>query len=137
MGKLLRVFKLFPQLQLIVEAIAATLPTIIWTSVLQFLAIYVMSIFAVLTVSQGDLARDDTTATFYYFGSISRCMITGWQLSTFNNWGAIWDAGTQEVPWFGMILVGFMVFIGLGIMNISVGVLCESAVNLMQLEREE
>eukprot|EP00440_Ansanella_granifera_P068252 gb/GFBE01074043.1/.p1 GENE.gb/GFBE01074043.1/~~gb/GFBE01074043.1/.p1 ORF type:complete len:1044 (+),score=231.64 gb/GFBE01074043.1/:2-3133(+) len=131
LAKLLRIFKLFPQLQKLVFALIETWRQVFWALVLILIILYAFSIYAVSMVGAD---AEKGSELWYLFGDLRRALLTGWQITTFDDWDIILmhlREGHELTLAFVFVL---SVFLGLGLMNMAIGVLCESALSLQAQE---
>ncbi|CAJ1370260.1 unnamed protein product [Effrenium voratum] len=126
LAKLLRIFKLFPQLQKMVFALIETWRQVFWALVLVLLVLYAFSIYAVSMI--GDDAEEGS-AMKLYFGDLRSALLTGWQVTTFDHWDEVLHQSRNDVLNLVVLLL-VAIALGLGLMNMVIGVLCESALGL-------
>lgn len=126
LGKLARLFKLFPQLQRLLAALMATTSTVIWAIVLLLGVLYGYSVYAVTLL--GDKMEEDVELKFL-FGTLRDAFLTGWQITTFDQFDNVLPV-IMGLPDMMLAFFGVSVGLGLGLMNIVVGVLSEAAINL-------
>lgn len=133
LAKLLRVFKLFPQLQKMVFALIETWRQVCWALVLILIVLYAFAIYAVSMV--GNDSAEGTPAK-KYFGDLRSAFLTGWQVTTFDHWDEVLK--TAKGDWLNlMMLLLLAIVLGLGLMNMVIGVLCESALGLQARDELE
>ena len=133
LAKLLRIFKLFPQLQKLVFALIETWRQVFWALVLILLLLYAFSIYAVSMIGSD---ADEGSALKSYFGSLTDSLLTGWQVTTFDRWDEVLYVSTNNLLTFSMLLL-VAVVLGLGLMNMAVGVVCEAAMSLQARDEGE
>ena len=133
LAKLLRVFKLFPQLQKMVFALIETWRQVCWALVLILIVLYAFAIYAVSMVGN-DAAEG--TRTKIYFGNLRNAFLTGWQVTTFDHWDEVLKTAKNNLLNLVMLLL-LAVVLGLGLMNMVIGVLCESALGLQARDELE
>ena len=126
LAKLLRVFRLFPQLQKMVFALIETWRQVCWALLLILLLLYAFSIYAVSIV--GHEAAEGTPSKMY-FGDLRSALLTGWQITTFDHWDEVLYTAKDNMLHLIMLLL-LSIVLGLGLMNMVIGVLCESALAL-------
>ena len=133
LAKLLRIFKLFPQLQKLVFALIETWRQVFWALALILLLLYAFSIYAVSMIG-ADAAEGSTSKS--YFGTLTKSLLTGWQVTTFDRWDEVLYTSTDNLLHFCVLLL-VAVVLGLGLMNMAVGVVCEAAMSLQAKEDAE
>lgn len=126
LAKLLRIFRLFPQLQKLVFALIETWRQVFWALMLILLLLYAFSIYAVSMIGR-DAAQGSTSKSYY--GTLTDSFLTGWQVTTFDRWDEVLYTSTDNLLHFSMLLL-VAVVLGLGLMNMAVGVVCEAAMSL-------
>eukprot|EP00439_Symbiodinium_sp_Y106_P034641 s3031_g4.t1 len=126
LAKLLRIFRLFPQLQKLVFALIETWRQVFWALMLILLLLYAFSIYAVSMIGR-DAAQGSTSKSYY--GTLTDSFLTGWQVTTFDRWDEVLYTSTDNLLHFCMLLL-VAVVLGLGLMNMAVGVVCEAAMSL-------
>eukprot|EP00931_Biecheleriopsis_adriatica_P038829 TRINITY_DN22207_c0_g1_i1.p1 TRINITY_DN22207_c0_g1~~TRINITY_DN22207_c0_g1_i1.p1 ORF type:complete len:1316 (-),score=258.04 TRINITY_DN22207_c0_g1_i1:241-4188(-) len=124
LAKLLRVFKLFPQLQKLVFTLADVWHQVFWALTLIVLVLYTYAIFLVNVQ-----AENEGTPIYEYAKNLRAGFLTGWQITTFDSWDEV-VVLMRDSPFSFCGTVGVAIFLGLGLMNMAVGVLCESALHL-------
>lgn len=100
-----------------------------WSLALMLLVIYAFSIYSKVVFDGAGLDE--------YFGTLTKCALTGWRLTTFDNWGVIVEDVTRKRPWSSIILFFILVVLGLGLMKMIIGVMSESAINLTRRRGQE
>lgn len=133
LAKLLRVFKLFPQLQKMVFALIETWRQVCWALVLILLVLYAFSIYAVTIVGND---AEPGSPLKKYFGDLRSALLTGWQVTTFDHWGDVLTVSKSNLLNLVVLLL-LAVVLGLGLMNMVIGVLCESALGLQAKDEAE
>jgi len=114
----------------------STARLVLFTMLIMLIVLYMFAILMI--VCYGDEARIESDSLhYYYFGGILNAMISGWQLLTFDDWNTLFDVTRKDHPWIaGLVFVPTMV-LGLMLMNMAVGVMCASAVQLVTRSQKE
>jgi len=128
----LRVFAVFPRLQMLLDAMMWTRSAIFWITFSLFVLVYAFSSTILLVVLDQDGKTSDPQLR-QYFGDLYSAMVSGWLLVTFDNWGPIVESVIYDFPGVG-ILIGVLVGLGgLSAMNIATAVMSEAAVRFSKL----
>merc|ERR1711924_350489 len=61
-----------------------------------------------------------------YFHSVPRAMLSFFQLVTVEGWPDIYEAATEDYPWFGGVIIFFIFFTNMLLLNLIVGVIVEN-----------
>lgn len=125
-GRLLHQYRLCEPLQMLLSALSKTWQTILWTQMLLSIVIYAFSIYMVVMIGEGP-----------YYSDLLKAMITGWQLVTFDAWGDIARETLQNWPEHAWALYAVVILLGLGLMKMSIGVMCQSCVFLLDNRKDE
>merc|ERR1719383_472830 len=130
--RLVQVFKVLriaPKLQMLVFALLASKKTVLWTSVLLLIGVYIFAILMFVVVGQDAPEGSDLE---WYWGTTPRAMLTSWSLVTFDKWGTVWQVTVDSHPGTAFLIPILLIVFGMGTMNLAVGVMCESAFSLMR-----
>ena len=106
---------------------------VFWALVLILLVLYAFAIYAVSIV--GDDAEEGSV-TKKYFGDLRSALLTGWQVTTFDHWDEILKSSKGNLLNLVVLLL-LAIVLGLGLMNMVIGVLCESALGLQAKDELE
>lgn len=145
LSKVLRVFRVFPQLQMLVFALRATAGTIFWTIFMTLMGLYIFALVMFALVGRAEISSMEEFDSEYsegiinFFGSLASSFLTGWQLITFDEWSLITNYIFEdpEHVWTVVFIGVIQVTLGCGILKIAVGIMCESAVNLVKVWAED
>jgi len=136
---LFRVFKRFPQLQLLLLAFVKVYKTIFWILVLMMLVIYSFGIYMII-LTQGRYAPQDGVLAERmgeYFGGMPEAMLTAWRLTALDDWGTVIITEVTVDPIHAIPSLMLVIVLGLGLMKMAVGVMCESAISLVRTRQQE
>lgn len=130
LARIVRMLRFFKALFLLLLGMYNALRMIIWMLILLWSLIYLCSIIARQTIATGTKSKK-------YFGSMSKCMITFFQLSTVEDWPLIYEETTSEYPWFGVIIIAFIFFTNMLLLNLITGVIVENTLEITRTDEEE
>eukprot|EP00746_Dinoflagellata_sp_MGD_P152538 gnl/MRDRNA2_/MRDRNA2_83739_c0_seq2.p1 gnl/MRDRNA2_/MRDRNA2_83739_c0~~gnl/MRDRNA2_/MRDRNA2_83739_c0_seq2.p1 ORF type:complete len:622 (-),score=121.10 gnl/MRDRNA2_/MRDRNA2_83739_c0_seq2:114-1979(-) len=131
-ARVTRSLRVCSELYLLVQSVVASLRALAWTVML--LSVFTMIVAIVLTESVGNVHREgrseDDLFFVHHFGSVGGSMFTLTQVATLDGWAdLVWRLRTEH-PDQMLVLFFFIMIATFGIMNIIVGVMCESAVEV-------
>jgi len=137
-ARIARMFKLTTELHTLVSCIAISMRTVIWTVVL-ITGINYLGAIVLGEIYDFDPWVDGNAALVWKeHDNIPRMMLFLANLSTLDGWGQIlqarWDTGHHL---FTVLLFLLMVFNGLGVLNLIVGVMCEAALTVVETIRRK
>jgi len=134
--RVIRLVRLLRELWLLVQGMLAALRILMWTIILLVMLLYVYAIMMCETVGIIDnpgaalgmpgAAGDEWVRVRW--GSITRSMFTLAQLVTLDGWMAEMRPFWDHSPWVCCLLMLFLVITALGIMNLVVGVMCQTSI---------
>jgi len=131
--RLVRVARLFKELWLLVIGIAAALRTLVWVGILLSMVVFTFSIF--LCEFLGKPYRETHDDISKNFGTVMKSMFTCFQISTFDDWPfLIRQAGAINTG-FVILYLLFLAICAVGLMNIVIGILCESMMSVVSNEK--
>jgi voltage-gated sodium channel len=137
--RILRVFRIMKQLYLLANSMLDSLQAIFWVSVVCMLILYILAIVITRLVGQPETSADELRPLDEFriksFGTVSTTMLTLFQLMALPDM-ALYSAIYNEIPWFAIFLVVFIIFGGFGIAAMLTGVVCEAMV-AHQKKRED
>jgi len=144
--RVVRVLHLISELRTIVSSIMGSFKSLAWTVVLLLLMIYIVSVYFTQTISDyliekqtGGVAFDaDDAHLLYFFGSLSRTILSLWQAMS---GGADWDsmAGPlieQVGAVTGILFAAYIAFALLALMNVVTGVFVQTALQSAKDEED-
>lgn len=130
--KMVRVLRAFRQLAMLVEGILSSLQTLFWAVLLLGMTIFILGVLLV-TMSQWNLSA--TIATVPEFTALPSAMWTLVQIATFDGWVGFvrttaFDLGDAHGTALAVVILLSACLTGLGLMNLVVGILCNTAFKL-------
>jgi hypothetical protein len=139
--RLARVLYLFHELTALMGSIIMSAPVVLWSVVLLAGFIYMNAIFA-MTVIRPEIDDGDHPELLSEWKDIRECMITLAKLTTFQDWGGKGKRLAEAIGPVGYFFVlAFVMYAGLGLMNLTTGVIMEAAFRIVSrntiLELEE
>lgn len=126
----LRLVTRLQRLRVIVQAIIEAIPNVAWASVLLLLIFYIFSIIGV-TLYGADFPE--------LFGNIGRCMLTLFQITTFEGWPDLARSIMKLYPFAWVYFISFMLTSSFIVINVIVGIIVNSIseINEKYKRREE
>jgi len=114
---------------MIVRGISSSAMTVIWTSLLLGLCIYIVGVFCVKMIGRNEEFMALSTYDWYEdrFKYVFPSMFTLLAFTTFDNWGETIHMIHMGSPVLAWLLIPFLVLCGMGFFNLIIGVMCESA----------
>jgi len=139
--RLARVLYLFHELTALMGSIIMSAPVVLWSVVLLSGFIYMNAIF-VMTVIRPEIDDGDHPELLSEWKDIRECMITLAKLTTFQDWGGKGERLAEALgPGGYFFVLAFVMYAGLGLMNLTTGVIVEAAFRIVSrntiLELEE
>lgn len=129
--RVIRVFRLVsnvPQMQRVVEALMRAMPGIIATMSILGIVYYIGAIMATT------LFRDDFPQ---YFGDLAISGATLFQLTLFDDWGAIVGEVGAQMPWAWSFFLVFTVLSAFAVLNLFIGVIVDAVQEARAAELKE
>mmetsp|Transcript_45563 Transcript_45563/g.103238 ORF Transcript_45563/g.103238 Transcript_45563/m.103238 type:complete len:400 (+) Transcript_45563:1161-2360(+) len=125
--RLTRVARAFRELRLLAQGLANSIVTLGWVMFLLVLVMYVCAI----VLAEGfhaDLDRHvgssgETVRTF--FGSLSKCMFTLFQILTLDSWSTIARNVLPFAPWAVVVMITYVIITSFAMLNVVTGVFVE------------
>jgi len=140
--RFVKLFRRFRQFVVVVESIVQAVESCVYVCIVLSMAIYVFAIFSVKTVGQGpvenypgyttdaaEIAAMDIMTNFnphMSFGNMHRAMLTLLNMALLAEWTEVMTPMLYVQPLLVPIFVMFALFATLGIMNVIVGMICDS-----------
>lgn len=136
--RLLKLARMLPELWNIIQGCIQTLRTLAWVLTMLFAVIYTASIFMTVLVGyECNSTWSDWELCEDFFGSVSKSMYTMFQVMTFESWSmAIVRPVIYERWWVLGFFLCFMMLTSFGLLNILVGVVVESTLDVSRQRRE-
>jgi voltage-gated sodium channel len=132
--RLFRLFRLLSELWLLVEGLLVSLRTMFWTVLMLLTVIYMFGIYTTTFIGQ---AENTTPALVAQYGNMERSMFTLSKITTLDGWAAdiqlLYDSG------FGVhaaVLLFMLILTNLGLMNLIIGIMSESALAVIRQAEE-
>mmetsp|Transcript_30033 Transcript_30033/g.69973 ORF Transcript_30033/g.69973 Transcript_30033/m.69973 type:complete len:1547 (-) Transcript_30033:62-4702(-) len=132
LGIVLRVFAIFPKLQILLDAMIWTRSTIFWIACTMLLVVYGLC-STILLVVVGPDGKVENEAVAVHFGSLYSAVVSGWQIVTFDTWGPIVETTCADFPGASILICLLIGLGGLSAMNIGVAVMSEAAVRFTKI----
>lgn len=129
-GRIVKVLRFFRTLYLLLAGMLNAMRMIVWMVILLFSVIYLCAIIARQLIADGEHARE-------YFHSVPRAMLSFFQLVTVEGWPDIYKAATDDYPWFGGVIIFFIFFTNMLLLNLIVGVIVENTLEITRNDEEE
>lgn len=142
LSRLVRLIKLFKELYLVVQSLIAALRAVVWVMVLLAIVLYCSAVMVVILVGQDPRFSEDNPVMIQhgktwpgeffwrdrYFGSISRAVLSLFQVFTLDNWAKT-SRPIFETHQPGMLFffVGFIFVTTFGLLSLLVGVIVNIA----------
>jgi hypothetical protein len=149
--RLLRIVKLFQrfrQFMLVIAGIIDAAKCCVWVSLVLAVTIYAFSIFSVRVIGRGaadtypgytssmsDIEESSLVQgfnPFLSFGTMPRAMLTLLNMALLDGWGDIARPMLMYQPWLLPFFIFFVLFVTLGVMNVIVGMICDSVLSKAQ-----
>jgi hypothetical protein len=135
--RLVRVLRLMRSLKLLVDGMLVSIRILSYSLLLLGLALFTFTVIAF------EMMKDlDGRETYRfeempeYFSTLLRGILTMYQITTFVDWTALYREVTDvHGDWSKLLIIGMLTTGGLGLMNLTVGVMVESAFRLARRER--
>lgn len=133
--RLVRLLKLLKNLWILVSGLMKAQAILMWAVLLLFLIAYAFGILMLELYGKEDLYRDNDEVQLH-FGSIAQAVLSMMQVATFDSYVPMWktfiegDETYEPSPMAGAVFLVFMPITGLGILNLMVGVLLTSALEV-------
>jgi len=149
--RLLRIVKLFQrfrQFMLVISGVIDAAKCCVWVSLVLAVTIYAFAIFSVRVIGQGseDIYPGYTSAIneieessavqgfnpYLSFGTMPRAMLTLLNMALLDGWGDVARPMLLYQPWVLLLFIVFVLFVTLGVMNVIVGMICDSVLSKAQ-----
>lgn len=142
--RLLRLLKIFKELWLVASGLIQSLKTLFWIFLLIFVFCYVCAIFTTVWIGHDYVRYDPYFITSggwdhkQFFGTMVRSTLTLFQIMTIDHWS---DAIVRHVlrvqPSFLIFFLFFLLVTMFGILNIIVGVVCDSSLQTAIADKKQ
>ncbi|CEL99364.1 unnamed protein product [Vitrella brassicaformis CCMP3155] len=134
-ARILRVLRFTKELWLLLRGFTGSLRTVFWTCLLGVIVIYTFAI--VLTEFVYDFnALERNPELFDHWGTVLRSMFSLFVLMTLE-WSEMACDLMQELPWVWVILLVYLAISSFAILNLVVGVICESTLSGVSLYKRK
>jgi len=143
LARLVRLVRLIPELKSMVYLILASMPSFFWTVTLMSLMLYVFSIhfteIATDMARSSSLTADEEEALEQYWGSLMMSMLSLYMAITGGvDWRNLTKAFTEESALSNiLVLVVFIAFATLVMLNLVTGVFVEGAQRIIKEEQDQ
>lgn len=142
--RLVRLLKLLKELWLLVSGMMESMRILFWAILMLIFVIYIVALFMQTTVGCPTCKWKDDEHIQEYWGSIPRTMMSLMQIATYDGWGDIvrylieGPPGTEGEgePYLFAILWVFIMISSLGILNLIIGVLLVSALEVTKRDQQ-
>lgn len=126
LARLIRLFRLMKELWLLVMGLYLSLRTLFWTLLMLTICLYCFGIVMVELVGKDDISFANQPEIKAKFGSVVQAMWTLLKMTTFDDWsGGIHEVNKKLITF--IVLSLFVCICGLGLLNLIVGIMCNSA----------
>lgn len=130
LARIVRMVRFFRALFVLLQGIRNTFRLIIWMVLLLASLIYVCSVIAKQTVSEGEHSGK-------YFSSMGTSMLSFFQLVTVEDWPDIYADTVKDYPAFGFVIIMFIFFTNMLLLNLITGVIVENTLQIARCDEEE
>lgn len=146
--RMIRFLRAFKELWVIVKSILDAFRTMLWTSLLLILTLYVCAIFCVYAIGEQEYpggTREDPAGwmgvrefnSFQCFGTLPRAMYTLFCVMLLTEWMEIGRALLEYQPMMIFFFLGYIVFTTFGVMNVIIGVIVDNTMTAAkEVERD-
>eukprot|EP00930_Biecheleria_cincta_P045533 TRINITY_DN31376_c0_g1_i1.p1 TRINITY_DN31376_c0_g1~~TRINITY_DN31376_c0_g1_i1.p1 ORF type:complete len:685 (+),score=118.42 TRINITY_DN31376_c0_g1_i1:22-2076(+) len=137
--RLVRVFRFFKQLAALFSMVMNSLKQLLWAMILTSIIIFIVALTMTSAASEWLRSRtDDYTLPFdsssevqhvyKFFGTVARSCNTLFQMILGGiSWGEVTDLSTYISPWFTTILLLYVAFAQIAVLNVFTGVFVDEA----------
>lgn len=133
MLRVLRLFKVFKELTNIVNGLIEAMGTVFWIAVLMVMFMLIFAIVmtdvcgnqARLAEKEGDLFFNDKEDVLKYWGSVTRSMVTWFQVLTLDDWANIMNMVYAELPIMWFVFFVYIFLMGFAMLSLLTGVVAE------------
>jgi len=138
MLRIFRTFSLFSELRIMVASMSAAVGSLIWSMLLQLVMVYVFAVIFMQVVT-GRRRKDDSETLEYWFGSLSRSMLT---MTESILGGVSWDEIVNPLihdisPIMGTLFVFYVAASMFAMMNLVTGVFVTEVLNKVNEDKDE
>eukprot|EP00812_Abedinium_dasypus_P011443 NODE_49_length_2421_cov_227.888419.p1 GENE.NODE_49_length_2421_cov_227.888419~~NODE_49_length_2421_cov_227.888419.p1 ORF type:complete len:635 (-),score=215.31 NODE_49_length_2421_cov_227.888419:384-2288(-) len=140
LARMLRSIEALDSLQILIGAIIASAPILLWSTVLLFLV--QMLVGLILHSILMDFIEDDSEAAanreviFSYFGTFSRTMISMFELSL-GNWIPICRTLMENVSeWYGVLILAYKLIVGFAVVKVISAVFMHETFKAAQADED-
>eukprot|EP00746_Dinoflagellata_sp_MGD_P004991 gnl/MRDRNA2_/MRDRNA2_109659_c0_seq1.p1 gnl/MRDRNA2_/MRDRNA2_109659_c0~~gnl/MRDRNA2_/MRDRNA2_109659_c0_seq1.p1 ORF type:complete len:1195 (-),score=236.31 gnl/MRDRNA2_/MRDRNA2_109659_c0_seq1:75-3263(-) len=133
-ARVFRLVRLLKELWLLIRSMIFAARTLVWTVLLLIMLLYVAGILMTETIGKSGGYPVVEAKKWATIGS------SMWQLMhliTFDDWASMVRYFTNANPWVAIFLLAFTVVSALGIMNLVVGIMCETAITVVEDAQEK
>lgn len=131
--RVLRIFRSFTQLNILAAGMMQSLTTVFWIMVLMVTMMLIFAIFltdvagnqAKRAVKHGDLFFQNKEDIEIYWGSVTRSLITLFQMLTLDDWTNISKQVYSELPAMWFVFFIYIFFMGFAMLSLLTGVVAE------------
>eukprot|EP00747_Dinoflagellata_sp_TGD_P102640 gnl/TRDRNA2_/TRDRNA2_168726_c3_seq7.p1 gnl/TRDRNA2_/TRDRNA2_168726_c3~~gnl/TRDRNA2_/TRDRNA2_168726_c3_seq7.p1 ORF type:complete len:811 (-),score=125.00 gnl/TRDRNA2_/TRDRNA2_168726_c3_seq7:30-2462(-) len=124
--RVVRLFRFFRDLAVLLEALLDAMKGLIWASVFLLIVSYSCAIMMTILVGQKEFPPGDPLgeAATFRFGTVPTSMLTLFIVMTGESWPDIMLTTMEHSPFMWLFFVPFVMFSGIVIMNLVVGIIC-------------
>lgn len=124
LARIARILHICPELMRLVQGLAASLKAVAWVAAFSGVLMYVCALVCAM-----ELGTKDNEELKKYFGSVGLSFYTHFMVMTLENYpGVVRAAGKESWLWFWYFVV-YIMFSTVVIMNLVIGIVCESVVS--------
>eukprot|EP00746_Dinoflagellata_sp_MGD_P148746 gnl/MRDRNA2_/MRDRNA2_80911_c0_seq1.p1 gnl/MRDRNA2_/MRDRNA2_80911_c0~~gnl/MRDRNA2_/MRDRNA2_80911_c0_seq1.p1 ORF type:complete len:1229 (+),score=198.14 gnl/MRDRNA2_/MRDRNA2_80911_c0_seq1:359-3688(+) len=135
--RVIRLVRLMKELWLLVQGMMRAMRILIWAVMLLMVAIYIIAIMMTETIGKKaefvEEANDLPAGSIsYLWGRLPFSMLSLSQVVTMDDWSGMLQPFWANDPLIFMLLFLFLIICGLGIMNLVVGVMCQTSIEVSE-----
>eukprot|EP00931_Biecheleriopsis_adriatica_P087534 TRINITY_DN6199_c0_g5_i1.p1 TRINITY_DN6199_c0_g5~~TRINITY_DN6199_c0_g5_i1.p1 ORF type:complete len:693 (+),score=161.84 TRINITY_DN6199_c0_g5_i1:95-2173(+) len=134
LARMARLLRAFPELLIMVKAIVISMKTVVYALLLLLIMVYVFSI-AFTQLMEGKL-QPEGTVSHDFFRSVPISMNTLLLSGALPDQAGLIDDMQAESPAYYLLMLAFLFFASLTVMNMLIGILCDVISAVSEIEKE-
>eukprot|EP00811_Abedinium_folium_P025001 NODE_353_length_3133_cov_9.443446.p1 GENE.NODE_353_length_3133_cov_9.443446~~NODE_353_length_3133_cov_9.443446.p1 ORF type:complete len:537 (-),score=89.67 NODE_353_length_3133_cov_9.443446:503-2113(-) len=134
-SKIISKVKFVGDLGTIVDGIASS-SMLAWCFLMVYAALYIGALIMVTIIGQDEATYEDTAVHERWF-HLGDAMLTLAQINTFSDWRSRVEDVAKGYPWVYLFTLGNIQIVGLGLMNLIVGVMVQAAFRVIEKDKEK
>mmetsp|Transcript_56858 Transcript_56858/g.144188 ORF Transcript_56858/g.144188 Transcript_56858/m.144188 type:complete len:504 (+) Transcript_56858:2-1513(+) len=127
--------KIVEGLWLLVSGLLTSMRTLFWIGIFCFILVYGLGC-AIVVAADAALLRENWPEYDIYFGTVSRGMLTIWQVVTLDRWITIARPLVEYNPLAGVVLFSAIFVVTFGVLNVMLSVMVESVRAIMERSKQ-